>query len=1818
MNKGVKSRTGRIARRAVALGLSAAMAFSVVYLNGENDRTSAADPDGMVDFTAFTDADYLTDKGIDFTEKKTYTLNSPSDKIAFTLPAGYGKDAEGYSYGWYEATGAPVKTSDSTYDAGTAATDLSKDHTGAVLYGIREYEAPVVDDPGTPEDETKAEVTVDVKECATINLNIAAPDELSATLDDANHEVKISGTDVYENVDTDTSLYYAETQFAFEKDVTTAKNSAGAVTGWKSKTAVLNSVNQSDDTADGKYIIYKKTELKDASSTLCYFYSAEVTRDYYFNIKKVSLAADGKTAEGTNLTLTKIKPTSDVVFTVDTDDEVNKIEAVNKADSTDKLSAADAKTLTFPGADANDKTTKEYTVTVSGGVKVSLSYDVKIEYQDAKPQVSDPVVKVNWQEREKASDGYVYINQADLQYAEAHADVTVPSDVLTDKAQLWETVSGTDQNTGVSDFALNGSSLAHIALPAGISTGKHTYKIWASSTGGMNAISTNGVKVFYDPEKPALGTTTVTGTVGGATATKTVAADGTVTKGFTASQDIVFKVEASDAESAVKEVKATVWGETYTGTLNSGKYEITIPKHDDFKDRTITFDIVATDLAGNDSDTLSVKIPFVADDIEVVSEIRDMDPELDETYNDTSDGKFMIVYTAVMDVEIKEAILTLVQDGIKTTRNLTPTDFTKVKDPANGDETYEYTYTLEVDEVLSTVLNSVQMEVWNTNNKSGKDAGQEFIRIDLKDGRVMIDNLDQQDKIDNGMWFRKLNLLFSFRDAEGTVAGKYQGGFWNDREKTIKDLKGGSVVSYELKLDQSVKDQIAEGKITESEQKKLRAKEGSFTLSIDPSSDLAGTEVSFNLTDAVGNKRAYGPIVVNLDNRAPTITDLAAKTSKKSVTEKTPEKARLLNSDPTIEFVTGDNIQVTKAEASILKPDGSSVDITSYLSAEYDLPATALSTLLGETPADGEYEVEVKAYDNVGTTNPDGNPSVASLTFEIDTVAPVATIEYDDPTVIRNGKYSKEKSVTFYFTIQDEGLAHDWDIIKDDETTLKSLLKVKDNSTVQKITDWNYNPKDGFIHGTLKVSGEGEHVISFHAEDLANLKGDAEVLRVVIDNTKPVIDTFVNGEIYSPSDTDFLNKVAEVDLSIREKNKDKNGIRIDVTKEAYIGSGVEKYSEADPHEGTWTYADDANYVIDFSVVDLAGNEATREITFTVDRTKPVNDVVIQDPENAVKFNSYKSSYNNPDSGIRYDYAQYFNHDVTVSLSVDDHFLASATARDTDANGNVIRTFEMSQDENTASYTATAEGAHNIVIVSKDMAGNESVAKSVSFVIDRINPVVSTTLNNTTFSEGDATRYLASDGLVGVSVSDANKDEADLTRTVQTTPPGGGSSTSSSKVSEGAQSFSTEAEYVVSFKAVDRAGNESTNRSVSFRVDRTAPELTVSGTTDGGTSTEAVTAVYSVHEAFYSDMQQAQVRIYRKLDGEGRNLLRTVDVRMTGPTTSMTETFEDDGSYEFEFNAQDKVGNSAHKTFSFLVDTTAPSLVLGGVKNYDKTKTDVEMETIVTEAFYTSNTVSVEGTREDIDGKKENLKLEQPNVTTGKEVKFVQRFTEDGIYDLNVKSKDKAGNESAEAVHFTIDKTPPEIGDLSKYDGVTLNKFVWDIDENNLVRDLTVCDVTIYLDGTAYDGVSELSDGSHVLRVTAIDELGNESSKEVSFLLDSIAPNIIVSGIENGQRIEEPVDIRVSLQIGDDTLDSVMLNDKAQTVSGNAASFKVEESGDYKLVVKAHDAAGNENTLDWSFTYGKKFNWLWILAAGGGVLLLAIILLIIRRKSWKQQ
>ncbi len=649
---------------------------------------------------------------------------------------------------------------------------------------------------------------------------------------------------------------------------------------------------------------------------------------------------------------------------------------------------------------------------------------------------------------------------------------------------------------------------------------------------------------------------------------------------------------------------------------------------------------------------------------------------------------------------------------------------------------------------------------------------------------------------------------------------------------------------------------------------------------------------------------------------------------------------------------------------------------------------------------------------------------------------------------------------------------------------------------------------------------------------------------------------------------------------------------------------------------------DGTYSVSIKAVDFANNAIDPNpitTSFILDNTKPVNDITIANSKPA-KFDKYNRAYSNPETGVSYEYGQYYAETVTLNLKVVDDNIDRIKVTDNGSEKNVSwsEAKEGNKTVHTGRLTVGSEGDHTVTISAVDKAGFESLARAVTFSVDNNAPTISVSLNGSTISAGSGVRYLNTNGNVVVTSNDKYFDADDFTRIVKRTTPDKAVNNSTDNISNGSTTYNIDADYEISYKVVDRAGRESTYGPIQFRVDKVAPKLEVSGAAMGGTARTNVNAVMSILEDFYWDMTSVSAKIYKKVDGQGERLFEDVKVNPTSARTAITKALTEDGEYRFEMEATDKCGNHSTLTYSFLVDANAPLIELSGVKNYDSTDKAVDLIVKVTEDFYTSNKLYISGTRTDIDGKSEKLNFSGYNVNASRVSTIPQQFKEDGIYDINVRSVDKVGNEGTQKVHFTIDSKAPIIKDLSEYDNALMKKFEWKYKTDDIVKDLTVCDVSILLDGVEYDGNTELSDGSHTLRIEAVDELGHESSSEYSFLVDTKAPTILVSGVEDGDRLEEERQINISLQLDEDMLRSVVLNGKNIEISNNVSNLTINEKGDYELVITAVDKAGNESTTTLHFSFGKQTNWWWLILLICGILLLLILGIVVYRNRWNQK
>lgn len=612
---------------------------------------------------------------------------------------------------------------------------------------------------------------------------------------------------------------------------------------------------------------------------------------------------------------------------------------------------------------------------------------------------------------------------------------------------------------------------------------------------------------------------------------------------------------------------------------------------------------------------------------------------------------------------------------------------------------------------------------------------------------------------------------------------------------------------------------------------------------------------------------------------------------------------------------------------------------------------------------------------------------------------------------------------------------------------------------------------------------------------------------------------------------------------------------------------------------------DGDYKVEVSACDMAGNVAYNQVkTFKLDNTKPVVTAAIASGTAGGK-------------ALRADGTDmYYRSDVGLSFTCSDENIRNIVVTDNDTVIDVV------WNDAVGAVNISSEGRHVIKINAVDKSGNTADEKQLEFIIDKSAPQISLALNGLPYYEANGMVDCLGSSTVGISVSDMTVDADDLYYQVSVTRPDEPTTTSQFLKTDGRSfTFNDEGEYTVSFYTLDMANNLSDTRSVSFRIDKTAPDVSITGISGGGTSANAANVSFVLKEAFWKDASGV-ITIYRKAgDGSEETLYKTINVTPKAYETVTTESLTETGVYRMEFTAADRVGHKSSVNQTFTIDREAPVVTLTGVDNYDVTDKTVEFKAEIKDDFYSTKTVSIEGTRTGIDGKKINLSFSSYN-QHGNPTVISESYSEDGIYDIMVTAKDAAGNNHTSSVHFTIDKSAPVITGVDDLDGRILTAVDLDFDLDELVTDLTVCEIHMYLNGSEYDGSSDIPDGSYTLLITAEDELGNYTEKSVSFVLDTKAPVFIVTGVEDGEVKEESYSIDVSLQLDEDKLTEVTLNGKQIDIKDDMAHIDVAEEGEYTLYMKAVDVAGNEAEQTIEFKYGKEVNVMLIVIAVAVVLL----------------
>lgn len=719
---------------------------------------------------------------------------------------------------------------------------------------------------------------------------------------------------------------------------------------------------------------------------------------------------------------------------------------------------------------------------------------------------------------------------------------------------------------------------------------------------------------------------------------------------------------------------------------------------------------------------------------------------------------------------------------------------------------------------------------------------------------------------------------------------------------------------------------------------------------------------------------------------------------------------------------------------------------------------------------------------------------------------------------------------------------------------------------------------------TITLSNDGKYILEYYTEDEAGNRSKVQAEKIYLDTTKPKI-----------TDISFFNEKGEplqiLDIILYPYITNKKVV-VKITASDNL-SGVDKivYQSADGkqikkkivsgQEIQFTISPSFKGNLQVYCIDKLGNISNKKESegLIAEAAKPSVQVEFdKDIKQWQKSNiKCKTTIQDYDAGIRKIICQY----------------AGETIKEVDYSQkkSIIYKKELNLLLDTEADT---KAGNKLEITVYDNAGNVKKIKR-NIYIDKTKPVIT--------AEGvEEERHYKNAVTMELTVEEDIYPYTTVDIQVERIVDGSKAAYPAQKfllddiISQKSLNFSEDGTYTVTINATDKAKNKSETIRRKFVVDRTAPIIEISGAKKQYYG-ENVDLNIQVVESNYKD-NKVNIEVTKNFEGT-KSKVDVSPFQATGKSSTLQKMLSEDGDYVVKVTAQDKAGNKAkNQTVKFTVDKTAPEITLEGVKEKQVTNKNITLKSMVKEWNYLETGGNISIIRKDIDGVLQEV-VAQDIKFTNIQSKFDTVLSKEGIYTAKIIARDRADNKTKKEINFTIDKSAPQIGNLEQYDRKYLSDFSWNQGINEFVKDLTVVESHVYLNGEEKIGNFTIEeDGKYVLEWVAIDQLNHESKKKVEFIVDKTAPEITAFietdkqeriSLEKNTSVYEGGTINVSLADKDDWIKQVRFNGNDMTLdeSQNQYEIPIKEMGTYSLEIHAVDFAGNESIFQTEVKYEEK-------------------------------
>ena len=766
---------------------------------------------------------------------------------------------------------------------------------------------------------------------------------------------------------------------------------------------------------------------------------------------------------------------------------------------------------------------------------------------------------------------------------------------------------------------------------------------------------------------------------------------------------------------------------------------------------------------------------------------------------------------------------------------------------------------------------------------------------------------------------------------------------------------------------------------------------------------------------------------------------------------------------------------------------------------EYDLKLAEVFKAIGVSGSDisGKYTIKVEATNNASVTRDD-----YTYEFSIDNTAPVITL-----FAIENGSQNP---------IVDETSSQEYRYYFQHNTNV--TVTAKDSASgVKEIHFRAYDvvKKDNAVDETKTVSSNNNAVF----EVPANFKGEIYAYAVdKFDNSG--IDKNIQGEGEKKPDDLIVetqqhhNGNASVTMSrAKASYKDNSGLDLYsgnvnarvVFEDAYAGikdATITVYDYKNDVTGT-IYAEIGN---DGSIKKTEVTGSVNNIIFNDDYTtskdnllpKLVIDYVVTDNSNNIKIttsmtdragnktdnvkDSLSIDKTKPVIDVKYDNNEhttyggndYYKADRTATVTVternfDESLVEAAIMRNggryTTIGGWTHNNNTADPDKSThvAKIVYNTDGDFTFDIAVKDKAMNSADKfTQQKFTVDKTAPVIDVSFDNNSAKNGN---YYKADRTATIKITEHNFNSGSQYVNIPVTAEG---ATAPSVVGwsgsgddhNATVSFNKDGKYSFTVDYTDLAGNKAVQKKVdSFYIDKTAPEVEITGVADHQAYNGTVAPVVTYRDDNFTDdhdFKFTKINIDSKVDDTSKF---DYDTGGNGVTEfiykyrDFAEVLENDGIYNFTVELSDKAGNSTSKSVTFSVnrfgstfrttDEPTEKLINNGYTNAEQ---DIVVEEInVTPLTKHSVTLAKSGgnSTELVENTDYTFTSSNNSNEWCKSVYTVNKknFSDEAAYTVTIMSVDKAKNTNNNrmansslsteqknkreyAISFVVDKTSP--------------------------------------------------------------------------------------------------------------------------------------------------------------------------------------------------